>query len=75
MDLSATQKNADRTRIRQERMAKGECIYCGNLGHFLRECPRRAAAQTRRLTVAATDVTSDPAPTPEATISTEQSEN
>jgi hypothetical protein len=75
MDLSATQKNTDRTRIRQERMARGECIYCGNVGHFLRECPRRAAAQARRLTAAAANVVSDPAPNPEATISTEQSEN
>ena len=75
MDLSATQKNSERTRIRQERMAKGECLYCGEVGHFLRECPRRAAAQARRLTMAAATVTTDPAPTPEVTNSTEQSEN
>jgi hypothetical protein len=75
MDLSATQKNAERNRIKQERIARGECIYCGITGHFLRECPQRAAAHARRLTMAAATITVDPATVPEATPSIEQSEN
>jgi hypothetical protein len=71
MDLSAVQKNTERNRIKQERITKGECFYCGNTGHYLRECPQRAAAHARRLTMAAATITVDP----EATPSTEQSEN
>jgi predicted RNA-binding Zn ribbon-like protein len=75
MDLSAAQKITERNRIKQERITKGECFYCGNTGHFLRECPHRAAAHARRLTMAAATITVDPAPAPEITPSTEQSEN
>jgi len=75
MDLSAAQRSAEKTRIKQERMARGECIYCGAAGHFLRECPQRAAAQARRLTMAATAAAPDPHPAPEVGPATKQSEN
>ena len=74
MDLSATQRTAEKNRIRQERMARGECLYCGTVGHLLRECPKRAASQNRRLAVAATvDATADREP--EAGIPNVLSEN
>jgi hypothetical protein len=70
MDLSAAPKSVERNRIKQERIAKGECIYCGNTGHYLRECPQCTAAHARCLTMAAATITVD-----EVTPSTEQSEN
>jgi hypothetical protein len=55
MNLSS----AERLRIRNERMAKGECTYCGVLGHFRKECAKRLAKEARDLRVAA--VTAAPA--------------
>lgn len=75
MDLSATQRTAEKNRIRQERMARGECVYCGATGHFLRECPKRAASQARRLAMAAATVTTEPPPDTAAGSPIEQSEN
>jgi len=72
MDLSATQRTAEKNRIRQERMARGECLYCGTVGHFLRECPERAASRNRRLAMAATvNTTAEP----DAAVPNEQSGN
>jgi len=72
MDLSATQITAEKNRIRQERMAWGECLYCETDGHFLRECPERTAFQNRRLAMAATvNMTAEP----DAAVPNEQSEN
>jgi len=72
MDLSAMQRTAEKNRIRQECMARGECLYCGTVGHFLRECPERAASRNRHLAMAATiNTTSEPV----AAIPNEQSEN
>jgi len=61
MDLWATQRTAEKNRIRQECMARGECLYCGTVGHFLREYPERAASRNRRLAMAATvNTTAEP---------------
>jgi hypothetical protein len=43
MNLSA----AEHLRIRNERMARGECTYCGVLGHFRQECGKRLAKEAR----------------------------
>jgi len=73
MDLSATQRTAEKKRIRQERMVQGECLYWGTVGHFLRECPERAASRNRQsLAMAATvNATAEP----DAGAPNEQSEN
>jgi len=53
-------------------MARGECLYCGTVGHFFRECTERAASRNRRLAMAATvNTTAEP----DAAVSNEQSEN
>jgi len=66
------QKTAEKNRIRQERMAQGECLYCGTVGHFLRECPERAASRNRHLPMAATvNTTAEP----DTAVPNEQSEN
>jgi len=71
MDLLATQRTGEKNRIRQECMARGECLYCGTVGHFLCECPERAASRNRRLAMAATvNTTAEP----DAAIPNEQSE-
>jgi hypothetical protein len=49
MNLSA----AERLRMRNERMARGECTFCGVLGHFRLECGKRLAKEARDLRVAA----------------------
>jgi len=72
MGLSATQRTTEKNHLRQERMARGECLYCRTVGHFLRECPERAASWNRRLAMAATVNTT---PEPDATVPNEQSEN
>jgi len=72
MDLSATQWTAEKNRIRQEHMARGECLYCGTVSHFLRECPERTALRNSHLAMAATvNTTAEP----DAAIPNEQSEN
>jgi len=61
MDLSAMQRTAEKNRIRQESMARGEYLYFGTVGHFLRECPERAASRNRHLAMAATvNTTAEP---------------
>jgi hypothetical protein len=67
MDLSAGQRDAERQRIRNERMARGECLYCGQSGHLRLDCPRRAAMEACRAGLRAaeanTAVVVSPAPT------------
>jgi len=53
-------------------MARVKCVYCGTVGHFLRECPERAASRNRRLAVAATVNTTAK---PDAAAPNEQLEN
>jgi len=72
MDLSAKQRTAENNRVRQERMARGECLYCGTVGHFLRKCPERATSRNRHLAMAATLNTTGE---PDAAIPNEQLEN
>jgi hypothetical protein len=52
MELSAARREAERQRIREERMAKGQCTYCGSDQHFRLDCPRRLAADARRMRAA-----------------------
>jgi hypothetical protein len=49
MNLSS----AERLQVRNERMARGECTYCGVLGHFRKECAKRLAKEARDLRAAA----------------------
>jgi hypothetical protein len=48
MNLSAAEKQKHRT----ERMARGECTYCGTLGHFRINCAQRLAKEARDLRIA-----------------------
>jgi len=75
MDLSTTQRTAERNHIKQEHIARGECIYCGTAGHFLRKCSERAATRARRSAMAATTVTTELSRHTAGVSSTEQSEN
>jgi len=72
MDLSAKQRTAENNRVRQECMARGECLYCGTVGHFLRKYPERATSRNSRRAMAATVNTTGE---PDAAIPNEQSEN
>ena len=72
MDLSATQRTAEKNHIRQERMARGKYLYCRIVGHFLRECPECATSQNRHLAMAATvNMTAEP----DTPVPNEQLEN
>lgn len=66
MDLSA---GAGKRRItaeeRQKRMQEGRCLYCGGLGHLVRQCPSTKTLQGNEATV----TTASPAPTPPPTAS------
>jgi hypothetical protein len=48
MNLSAS----ERQQRRAERMARGECTYCGVPGHFRVQCAQRLAKEARDLRVA-----------------------
>jgi len=56
MGLSAALRDAKRRRIREERLARGQCVYCGDEGHFRRYRPRRAAVEAYRMRMAAATV-------------------
>jgi hypothetical protein len=71
MDLSVTKKNTERNDIKQECIARGECIYRGITGHFLCKCPECATAHIHHLMITAATITFDPASVLEATTSTE----
>lgn len=60
MDLSAADRQALRQRNREERIAKGLCLYCGQAGHLRLNCPARAAAEARRTKITANATTSTP---------------
>jgi hypothetical protein len=51
-DAPMNLSTAERERRRTERMARGECTYCGTLGHFRAECPRRKEKAARDLRIA-----------------------
>jgi hypothetical protein len=59
MDLSASQK-AQNQRRHDERMAKGLCLYCGSADHFKSECPALAANNSRKVHLAAAEVSTTP---------------
>jgi hypothetical protein len=64
MDLSASQKAQNQCRC-DERMAKGFCLYCGSADHFKSECPALAANNSRKVRLAAAEVSTTPtAPAP-----------
>jgi hypothetical protein len=64
MDLSASQK-AQNQRRRDERMAKGLCLYCGSADHFKSECPALATNNSRKVRLATAEVSTTPtAPAP-----------
>jgi len=71
-DLSTTQRTAEKNRITQERMARGEYLYCRTVGHFLRECPERAASRNCHLAMTATVNTTTE---PDTAVPNKQSEN
>jgi hypothetical protein len=48
MNLSASEKQQRRA----GRMARGECTYCGTLGHFRADCALRLAKEARDLRIA-----------------------
>jgi len=61
MNLSAAQGTGDRSRIRQECRARGECLCCSTIGHFIHKCPVCAAHRNQRLALAATAGATDTA--------------
>jgi hypothetical protein len=64
MDLSASQKPQNQRR-HDEHMAKGLCLYCGSADDFKSECPALAANNSRKVRLAATEVSTTPtAPAP-----------
>jgi hypothetical protein len=63
MELSAARREAERQRIREERMAKGQCTYCGSDQHFRLDCPRRLAAEARRVRAAEASLVATATPT------------
>jgi len=72
MDLSATQRTADKNHIRLECMARGKWLYCRTVGHFLHECPEYAASENCHWAIAATiNMTAES----DTAILNEQSEN
>jgi hypothetical protein len=58
MNLSAAEKQ----KRRAERMARGECTYCGTLGHFRINCAQRLAKEARDLRIAQLEFSSPAAP-------------
>jgi hypothetical protein len=51
-DAPMNLSTAERERRCTERMARGECTYCGTLGQFHAECPRRKEKEARDLRIA-----------------------
>jgi hypothetical protein len=59
IDLSASQKAQNQCRC-DEHMAKGLCLYCGSTNHYKSECPALAANNSRKVYLAATEVSTTP---------------
>jgi hypothetical protein len=66
MDLSAAKKSQNQ-RHRDERMAKGLCLYCGSADHFKDQCSVLASNNARKVHLAAAGVSTpnvDSVPSP-----------
>jgi hypothetical protein len=66
MDLSAAKKSQNQLR-RDERMAKGLCLYCGLADYFKDECPVLASNNTRKVHLVAMGISTpdmDSVPSP-----------
>jgi hypothetical protein len=59
MDLSASHKAQNQCQ-HDEHMAKGLCLYSGSADHFKNECPTLAANNSRKVHLAATEVSTTP---------------
>jgi hypothetical protein len=65
MNLSAAEKQ----KRRAERMVRGECTYCGTLGHFRINCAQRLAKEARDLRIAQLEPSTPAATAPAAPAS------
>jgi hypothetical protein len=73
IDLLASQKAQNQRRC-DEHMAKGLCLYCGSADHFKSECPTLATNNSRKVHLAAAEVSTiptEPTPTSEPSLGKE----